>query len=259
LEKLYTEWEKALKKPRYKVFVPALTAGLVKFDEYYQRAGISNAHIMAMVLNPSSKMGYLKKHNLFSEVEDVVLTCFLQRYDNLHEHAATTSTRICKPSTSNKSGQEFGRMNIDDTDSESDEDGDPGRPWLNEWATYLNSNEVIPEGMGMVQWWGIHGQRYPTWRSLARDYLAIMASSVSCESTFSATGITTSKRRDRVKGDIVEALQCLRSSVHQDLSFHDVINAAQEEEQLDMADQEPANREASSSDVVRDGEGWSLD
>jgi hypothetical protein len=86
-----------------------------------------------------------------------------------------------------------------------------------------------------------------------------MASSVSCESTFSATGITTSKRRDRVKGDIVEALQCLRSSVHQDLSFHDVINAAQEEEQLDMADQEPANREASSSDVVRDGEGWSWD
>jgi hypothetical protein len=46
-------------------------------------------------------------------------------------------------------------MNIDDTDSESDEDGDPGSPWLNEWTTYLNSNEVIPEGMGMVQWWGV--------------------------------------------------------------------------------------------------------
>jgi hypothetical protein len=48
LEKLYAEWEKALKKPRYKVFVPALTAGLIKFDECYQRARISDAHIMAM-------------------------------------------------------------------------------------------------------------------------------------------------------------------------------------------------------------------
>jgi hypothetical protein len=50
-------------------------------------------------------------------------------------------------------------MNIDDTDSESDNGGneavDPSRPWLDEWNTYFNTHEVVPEGMGIVRWWGV--------------------------------------------------------------------------------------------------------
>lgn len=49
------------------------------------------------------------------------------------------------------------------------------------------------------------------WASLARDYLAIMASSVSSERAFSSAGITITKRRNRLKGDIMEALQFLKS------------------------------------------------
>ena len=105
----------------------------------------------------------------------------------------------------------------------------------------------------------IHGQQYPTWRSLARDYLAIMASSVSSESAFSAAGITISKHRNRLKGDIVEALQCLKSIIHQDLIFWEVVSAAQEEQDLDVVDEDLANHKASASDVVRGGEDWSWD
>ena len=47
LEKLYADWEKASKKPRYKQFVPALTAGLAKL-KCYQHADISDAHLMAI-------------------------------------------------------------------------------------------------------------------------------------------------------------------------------------------------------------------
>ena len=47
LEKLYADWEKALKKPHYKLFVPALTAGLAKLESH-QHTGISDAHLMAM-------------------------------------------------------------------------------------------------------------------------------------------------------------------------------------------------------------------
>ena len=173
------------------------------------------------------------------------------------------------------------RLNIDDTDSESDdnnnETSDPSRPWLDEWNSYLGIQEVIPEDMGVVRWWGvwlqyllfklvysdtilqIHGRRYPTWHSLARDYLAIMASSVSSESAFSAAGITISKRRNRLTGDIVEALQCLKTLIHQDLLFRDVASASQDEKDLDLADQDPANDEADASEVVRDGEDWSWD
>jgi hypothetical protein len=48
-----------------------------------------------------------------------------------------------------------------------------------------------------------------------------MASSVSSERAFSQGGITISKRRSRLKGDIVEALQCVKCSIHHDLLFHE--------------------------------------
>ena len=86
-----------------------------------------------------------------------------------------------------------------------------------------------------------------------------MASSVSSESAFSAAGITISKCRNWLEGDIVEALQCLKSFIHQDLIFREVVIATQEEEDLDAADQDPANHEANTSEVVRDGEEWSWD
>jgi len=60
-----------------------------------------------------------------------------------------------------------------------------------------------------------------------------MASSVSSERAFSAAGITISKRRNRLKGDIVEALQCLKCLYRRDLIFREVITCSEEEEVLD--------------------------
>ena len=65
----------------------------------------------------------------------------------------------------------------------------------------------------------INAHQYPVWASLARDYLSIMASSVSSEWAFSSTGITISKHHNRLKGDIFEALQCLKCMIHQNLIF----------------------------------------
>jgi hypothetical protein len=48
-----------------------------------------------------------------------------------------------------------------------------------------------------------------------------MASSVSSERAFSQCGITISKRRSRLKGDIVEALQCVKCSLRNDLLFRE--------------------------------------
>jgi hypothetical protein len=59
-----------------------------------------------------------------------------------------------------------------------------------------------------------------------------MASSVSSERAFSSAGITISKRRNRLKGDIVEALQCLKCLYHNELIFREVITAL--DEKLDM-------------------------
>ena len=71
------------------------------------------------------------------------------------------------------------------------------------------------------------------WGSLARDYLSIMASSVSSERAFSSAGITLSKRRNRLQGDIVEALQFMKCLFHQSLIFREVCTVAEEELLLD--------------------------
>jgi hypothetical protein len=70
----------------------------------------------------------------------------------------------------------------------------------------------------MLQW---NANRYDVWASLARDMLPIMASSVSSERAFSSAGITISKRRNRLKPDIVEALQFLKCSYHHNLLFRE--------------------------------------
>lgn len=59
-----------------------------------------------------------------------------------------------------------------------------------------------------------------------------MASSVSSERAFSSAGITISKRRNRLKADIVEALQVLKCFYRNDLIFREVITSREEE--LDM-------------------------
>ena len=60
-----------------------------------------------------------------------------------------------------------------------------------------------------------------------------MASSVSSERSFSAAGITISKRRNRLKEDIVEALQCLKCLYHEDIIFREVVTVAEMEAEMD--------------------------
>lgn len=48
-----------------------------------------------------------------------------------------------------------------------------------------------------------------------------MASSVSSERAFSSAGITISKRRNQLKADIVEALQCLKCLIKRNILFRD--------------------------------------
>jgi len=63
-----------------------------------------------------------------------------------------------------------------------------------------------------------------------------MASSVSSERAFSSAGITISKRCNRLKRDIVEALQCLKCMYHNDLIFREVVTA---EEEVNDMEREP--------------------
>ena len=119
LEKLYSSWEKASKKPHYKNFIPALTAGMKKLNTYYEQSADSDAHIMAMgeilfliplllanycvvVLDPSRKSAYFQKHwpsEIVIDVEDTILN----RVCPLPSIFIITSSITLYPSSSNAS------------------------------------------------------------------------------------------------------------------------------------------------------------
>jgi hypothetical protein len=61
-----------------------------------------------------------------------------------------------------------------------------------------------------------------------------MASSVSSERAFSSAGITISKRRNRLKDDIVEALQILKCFYQNDLIFREVLTSTEEEMDMEL-------------------------
>ena len=79
-----------------------------------------------------------------------------------------------------------------------------------------------------------------------------MASSVSSEHAFSSAGLTLSKRRNRLQGDIVEALQCLKCMYHNDLIFREVVVATEEEVDLEGMDLELAG----DASVAEEGFTW---
>jgi hypothetical protein len=68
-----------------------------------------------------------------------------------------------------------------------------------------------------------------------------MGSAVSSERAFSAAGITISKRRNRLKADIVEALQFLKCSFRENLIFPEQVSSNSEVDldEVEMDDENP--------------------
>jgi hypothetical protein len=60
-----------------------------------------------------------------------------------------------------------------------------------------------------------------------------MAASVSSERAFLQGGITISKRYNELKGDIVEALPCVKCALHHDLLFREPGPSSSVEEEPD--------------------------
>ena len=89
-----------------------------------------------------------------------------------------------------------------------------------------------------------------------------MASSVSSERAFSSAGITISKRRNRLKGDIVEALQCLKCMIHQNLIFRfdpavSITDEIAEEDDIPVDIGDDAGVNSTNQELVTFPKGWS--
>lgn len=82
-----------------------------------------------------------------------------------------------------------------------------------------------------------------------------MASSVSSERAFSQGGITISKCRNRLKGDLIEALQCVKCALCHDILFREPGPSSSTEEALEDLDIESDTNDSEKLSDAED-EGW---
>lgn len=173
-------------------------------------------------------------------------------------------------------------MDIPSTSATPSPDSDTNKPWLREFKLYIDGVDEVPNGMSITKWWGvrlihkylnyfcadilpeINSSRFPVWASLAKDYLSIMGSSVSSERAFSSAGITISKRRNRLKGDIVEALQFIKCLLQKELIYREpqpssilegeLLGVTEDDGDPDWVDDDPVGWKKLFIDVETDNE-----
>jgi len=66
------------------------------------------------------------------------------------------------------------------------------------------------DSFDILHWWKMHAPKYPILTSMARDVLAVTASTVAAESAFSTGGRIITGHRTRLSGNTIEALICFQ-------------------------------------------------
>ena len=74
---------------------------------------------------------------------------------------------------------------------------------------YLNSS--VDNRTDSLIWWKFHKKDYPILSQIAKDYLAIQATSVPSERAFSISGLTISKTRNRLDPETARAIICMKN------------------------------------------------
>ena len=82
---------------------------------------------------------------------------FEERYKDLQ--SKSSASQVPQSSHPHRQSRMAGliRRNLD-TDSDSDNDdeaSDPAKPWMSEFRWFLDTLDVIPDGMNIVRWWGV--------------------------------------------------------------------------------------------------------
>ena len=67
-------------------------------------------------------------------------------------------------------------MEDSDWDMSDEAEGDSEKPWLAEYNRYLNTHDVLPEGMTVVKWWGVCNVHYYWLAACAHSFLVELQS-----------------------------------------------------------------------------------
>jgi len=180
------------------IMAPMFNSGWSKLDKYYQLTDESPAYIAALVLHPGMKWQYIQKkwkRSWHANAKRLVA--------ELWEQYKPVDTPIPQPNASSTTPNEFIQWKSDLIR--------PTVP-IDEYDRYCQA-DLVWECDKPLKWWLEDTQQkaYPNLSKMAIDILSIPAMSAEPERLFSSAKITITDRRNRLRVETIEALECLKS------------------------------------------------
>ena len=188
----------------------SLHVGLIKLLKYWNKTERAPAYIVAIVLNPRKKWKYFKRWN--PEWQSNMEATMKKFWETTYRSSTglviyTSSNRTSHKPTNN---QYFKWLDDQENEAEDSENA------LDEFDLYIADHFILREedkDRIAFDWWLESEQRtrYPLLLKMAIDIYSIPAMSSEAERVFSGAKYTISDLRGRLKSEIIELLECLKS------------------------------------------------
>jgi hypothetical protein len=161
-------------------------------------------YAVSLILDPGCKMSYYQNNKWEKNAVVYAKDALLQ---TIEAYGGTPSVVAAVPQSNQaNSGKGFSTL---------DEDWDMATKRLclekeNELDRYLEAS-TISSHADILEWWKQNAHEYPCLARIARDYLAIPATSAPAERVFSGGADLITKKRGSLSDDRIQAFMCLDS------------------------------------------------
>ncbi|CAA7265254.1 unnamed protein product [Cyclocybe aegerita] len=192
-------------------FEMILSVGVEWAVKYYNKMDMTKAYMIAMVLNPSIRLSWIRK-NWDEEFIDEANQTIKDLMVEYRAHANPKMPARRSPATT---WQGFGldelaeRYGLYDLMDFMDNNTRRNQSIDEEFMAYFMA-PLSEKGTDILKFWEIHESSFPTLFAIALNYLPIQALAVPCEHVFSSSAETDTMQQNRMHATLMEALQMLK-------------------------------------------------
>ncbi|WVZ56051.1 hypothetical protein U9M48_006637 [Paspalum notatum var. saurae] len=194
---------------------------LLKFDKYWEER--NNVMVIATILDPRFKKRYIKW--CFGEIYDGSrcqpefaeihreLENLYNQFEKLYRQKMGDNNTQCAHQSSSSKGTSSSLSSVIPDEFNAYLQSSATESFKSELLIYLDEPNVPVDAkqFDLLSFWKLNAHRFPVVSSMAKRFLAVPASSVSSESTFSTGGRILDDYRSSLKPDTVQALMCASS------------------------------------------------
>ncbi|EJD50444.1 hATC-domain-containing protein [Auricularia subglabra TFB-10046 SS5] len=185
----------------------AATAGLKKLDQYHTLAQANHYNYLATLLHPALR-NWCKSKGHGDRANAILLHAF-DSYKEEFAESGTVPTPRAPTQTDSIIELILGDTTIDDSSEE---------PLSNEIDRYFGGfGKALAQPSNALLWWKNYEKDLPILARMARDYLAIPASSTSVERLFSESGYLVTKQRSSLPAATIRECMCTKRWIREGL------------------------------------------